>query len=53
MESKSVSEEEVEAWRLDMLSSLFSEYDLTDILPADQCGLLVALFLDNTYAFGR
>jgi hypothetical protein len=32
MESKSVSEEAVEAWRLDMLASLFSEYDLTFLL---------------------
>jgi hypothetical protein len=53
MESKSVREEEVEAWWLDMLSSLFSEYDLTDVLTADQFGLLFTLFLDNTHAFGR
>jgi hypothetical protein len=50
---QSVSAEEVEAWRLDMLSSLFIECYLTDILTADECGLLFTLFLDNTCAFGR
>jgi hypothetical protein len=50
MESKSINDEAVKAWKMGVLPSLLSRYDLKDIFNADECGLFFYLLPDKTFS---